>query len=52
MLTLEAILTLKKLTSLLLRLTIEDFRGNYNTLDMPKRTFIITVPISSIGIFR
>ncbi len=38
--------------SLLLILTIGDFRGNRYTLDVPKRTFVIIVPISSVGISR
>ena len=54
MLTLGAILALKKtnLESLLLRLTIEDFRDNYNTKDALGRISVIIVSVNSIRIFR
>ena len=54
MLILRAILALKKtnLESLLLRLTIEDFRDNYNTKDALGRISVTTVSVNSVRIFR
>ncbi len=54
MLTLRVILVLRRKTtlmSLLLILTIGDFKGNYYTYAL-KRTSMTIVPISSIGISK